>query len=132
MTNTMISCGVVARAAEFGTGVDSDLVFFVARRGDGRLARSSTVELRLDVAFREGDAGRAVVNDARDGLAVRFAGPRMSAGGMQVREGVRGDTEVVPKGRHDCDEAAVPISGREIIFWKRRGRGKRHRTAAWG
>lgn len=60
--------------AVFGAGVDGDAVLFVSGRGDGGLAGAAAVELGLDVGFAEGEVGRAVFDDARDGLAVRFTG----------------------------------------------------------
>lgn len=64
--------GRAERAAVLDARVDRHAVLFVARRGDGGLAGAATVELGLDVGFGEGDVRGAVVDDARDGLAVGF------------------------------------------------------------
>lgn len=53
--------------------MDGDSVFFVTGRGDGGLARSTTVELGLDISLCEAKVGRAVVDDARDRFAMRLA-----------------------------------------------------------
>jgi hypothetical protein len=54
--------------------VDGDSVLFIAGSGDGGLAGAPTAELGLDVGFDEGEAWRAVFDDAGDGFAVRFTG----------------------------------------------------------
>lgn len=59
--------------AVFGAGVDGDTVLFVAGGCDAGLAGAAAVELGLDVGLGEGQIGRAVVDDARDGLAVGLA-----------------------------------------------------------
>lgn len=59
--------------AIFSTGVDSDAIFFVTGRGDGRLAWSTAVELGLDISLCEANVGRAVIDDARDRFAMRLA-----------------------------------------------------------
>ena len=64
----------VARAAKLASRSYSHAVLFVARGGDGRLARAAAAELRLDVGLDEGQAWRAVLDDAGDGLAVGLAG----------------------------------------------------------
>ena len=107
MVNIMTFCRVVIRAPKLGARVDGDAVLLVARGGDGRLARAAAVELGLDVGFGEGEARRAVLDDAGDGLAVRLSGAGYScllAGGIAVAGAVgnvRRHTEVVAKGRHD-------------------------------
>jgi hypothetical protein len=54
--------------------LDGDEVLFVSGRGEVRLAGAATGELGLDVGFGEGEVGRAVFDDAGDGLAVGLAG----------------------------------------------------------
>lgn len=97
--------------AAFGSGLNLNTVFFVARGRDGGLAGAAAGHLRLDVGLGEGHARRAAVDYAADraavGLAIAKRKRRMSAwsraGKSDVRrwEGVvRGDTEVLAKGRH--------------------------------
>lgn len=59
--------------AIFSAGVDSDAIFFVTGRGDGRLAWSTAVELGLDISLCKANVGRAVIDDARDRFAMRLA-----------------------------------------------------------
>lgn len=62
--------GVLSRAAKLASRSYRHAVLLVARGSNGRLAGTSTVELRLDVLLSEGKAWRAVLDDARDTLAV--------------------------------------------------------------
>lgn len=62
--------GVVIRAAKLASRSYCHTVFLIARGADGRLARSATVELGLDVGLGEGQTWRAVLDDARNGFAV--------------------------------------------------------------
>ena len=66
--------GRAQSSAVLGARVDGHAVLLVAGRRDGRLARAAAVELGLDVILGEGEVGRAVFDDARDGPAVRLAG----------------------------------------------------------
>jgi hypothetical protein len=83
-------------------------MLLVTRGRDGRLAGAAAVELGLDVGFGEGEVGRAVLDDAGHGLAVRFTSPRVCLSARSHKEtrmgesfgDVRGDTEELPKGRH--------------------------------
>lgn len=56
--------------AILGSRVDGDAVLLVAGSGDGRLARTTTVELGLDISLDEGEIGRAIVDNARDRFSV--------------------------------------------------------------
>lgn len=69
----MTSCRVVTRAPKLASRSYSHAVLLVARGADGRLARAPAIELRLDVGLDERQAGRAVLDDTGDGLAVRLA-----------------------------------------------------------
>lgn len=60
-------------ATGFDARVNSDAVFFVTRSRDGRLAWSAAVELRLDIRFGEGEAWRAVFDNATHGFAMGFS-----------------------------------------------------------
>lgn len=63
MANIMTSCRVVPRAPKLASRSYSHTVLLIARGGDGRLARATAIELRLDIGLDEGQAWRAVLND---------------------------------------------------------------------
>ena len=73
MASILTFHGVVIRASKLASRSYSHTVLLIARGADGRLARAPAVELRLDVRLDEGHAWRAVLDNARDGLAVGLA-----------------------------------------------------------
>jgi hypothetical protein len=55
------------------TGQDPDRIGFLPLSREARLARTATIEVRLDIAFAERNAGRTTVDHATDRGPVAFA-----------------------------------------------------------
>lgn len=130
MANIMTCCRVVTRAPKFASRSYSHAVLLIAGGTDGRLARASAIELRLDVGFDEGQPWRAVLDDTGDGLAVGLAGAvTMEVSGLlscvpsSLVEGKdsRRHAKVVAKRRHEVFIWSIRplyelIDGRESGF----------------
>jgi hypothetical protein len=119
----MSSCRVILRAPKLGSRSYSHAVLLIARSGDGRLARTPTSELRLDIGLNEGQAWRAIVDDAGDELAVGLAGAvtmevsRLSS--LAEGEDSRRHAKVFAKCRHGVSSCSACALG-ELID----GRGR--------
>jgi hypothetical protein len=97
--------GRAQRDAKLGTGLYLHAIFLITRSRYGRLARSSTRHLGLDVVVCKGHAWRATIDNGTNRQAMRLAiaGPWLELNNYKSRLGcIRGDLEVCAERRH-CD-----------------------------